>query len=117
ASKSLTCPRASFLAPHSTSLQPECNVVPHTHVREEGVVLEHHAKAATLRRQPGDVTAIQQYGILVRLLVARRDPQRCTLPRTRCTYQRHRLPLRELQRQVVYRGRNAVVEPAYALKP
>ena len=43
-----------FRGRHAAHAQAEADVPPHAHVREEGVVLEHHAEAALLRRQRVD---------------------------------------------------------------
>ena len=42
--------------------QREGDVLGHRHVREQRIALEHHAEVALLRRQGGDVAAVQQHG-------------------------------------------------------
>ena len=46
-------------------MQAEGGVLGYRHVGEQGVVLEHHGGAALLRRQPGDVAAIEADGAAV----------------------------------------------------
>ena len=42
-------------------LQPEADILAHRHVREHGVVLEHHGEPALARRQRGYVRAADQH--------------------------------------------------------
>ncbi len=48
------------LAGNAALLQAVADIVGDAHMREEGVVLEHHADPALVRRQPGDGTVLEQ---------------------------------------------------------
>src|SRR5439155_15623363 len=49
----------SLRAGHAAHAQTETDVLPYAHVREERVVLEHHAEAALLRRQAVDALVVE----------------------------------------------------------
>jgi hypothetical protein len=71
---------------------------------EEGVVLEHHSESALLRREAGDVGAVERHLALIRPLVPRDHPERRRLAGARRTDQREQLPRRDLERDVLDRG-------------
>ena len=89
--------------------QPEGDVVAHGHVLERGVVLEHEADAALLRRQLRRVAAGDDDRAGVGLLEPGDDPQQRRLAASRGPEQRGQRAVGHLERDVVERGE--VAEP------
>src|SRR5947209_7924966 len=54
--------RTNFIRRHPPHRQSECNIAPYRHVREQRVVLKHHAEAALLGRQQIDALLIERNG-------------------------------------------------------
>jgi hypothetical protein len=59
------------LAIHPPQFKPKGNVPRHAQMREEHVILIDEANAALLRRQAGDILAVQQNTSLAKLVQAR----------------------------------------------
>ncbi len=57
-------PRRDFFAQPVVGLKSVGNVLPHGHVREQRIVLEHNADAAAVRRQVIDRCLIEQHAPL-----------------------------------------------------
>ena len=87
--------------------QPEGDVVAHGHVLERGVVLEHEADPAPLRRHPGGVLAVDLHGAAVGRLEPRDDAQERRLARAGRTKQGHEFTVVDRQADVVQRSEAA----------
>ena len=98
-------PPVQLLASDAQRLEAEGDVLPDVEVGKEGVVLEHHAEAASDRFQPGHVFAFDQHAALVRHLEAGQQPERRGLPAPTGTQQREHLPPLDGERQIVDRQR------------
>ena len=48
-----------FFLRHAPHRQAEADILPNAHVREEGIVLEHHAEAALLRPERVDALVVE----------------------------------------------------------
>ena len=88
-------------APH---LEPEREVLPHRHVGEEGVVLEHHADVPLLRWQPHDVVVVEEDVARARLLESRDAPQGGGLAAARRAEEGDELVVPDLELEPVHRG-------------
>ena len=84
-------------------LHPERDVVAHGHVLERGVVLEHEADPAPLRRHPGGVVAADHDRAGVRLLQPRDDAQQRGLAGAARAQQRRERAVGDLERHAVER--------------
>ena len=93
--------------------QPERDVVPHRHEREQRVVLEDRVDRALVRSHVGDVDAVQQDLALGRLLEAGDHPQRRGLPAARGPQQGEELPARDVEVD----ARNRLELPERLLQP
>ena len=98
-------------AAHAERLEPEGDIGPDVQVREQGVVLEHHAEPARHRRHPGHVVALDQHPSLVGSLESRQQTQRRRLAAPARSQQRQQLAALESQGDVV--DRNSPVEPLH----
>jgi hypothetical protein len=85
------------------------DVVPHRHVGEQRVMLEHGVDIALVRRHPRDILALQADGALGRSLESGDHPKRGGLAATRRT--EHREELAGSYREVGFLDRNIVGEP------
>ena len=90
-------------------LEAERDVVVHGHVLEGGVVLEHEADAALLRRPAGDVLAVDEDRAHVGRLEPGDDPEQRGLAAAARAEERGERSRRDLHRDVV--ERDEVVEP------
>jgi hypothetical protein len=61
---------------YTRHLEPEGYILGDGHVREQAVILEHHAEAAPVRRKPRDVPPTDANAAAIRSLKARNDAQR-----------------------------------------
>ncbi len=81
--------------------QPEGDVLPRGHMREQAVGLEHHAHVAPVRRQIGDVAIIQQDPAGIQALQPGQGAQRRGLAAARRAQHRHQLARRQLEGQPI----------------
>jgi hypothetical protein len=79
-------------------LHAECDVVGDRQVREQGIVLEHHAHFALVRRQVADITAVDQHVPGGRVDESGNNPERRRLAAAGGTQQRQELAI--VHRQV-----------------
>ena len=89
--------------------QPEPEVLVDGHVRVEGVVLEDHRDVSILRRQIGDLLAVDEELAGGDLLQARQDPEDRGLAAPGRADEDHELAVLDLQRDVVH-GDHVVAE-------
>ncbi|MPL88368.1 hypothetical protein SDC9_34388 [bioreactor metagenome] len=91
-------------------LKPIADVLAHRHVREEGIVLEHHVDLALVGRVPGDVLVGQPDGAGGGRLEAADHPQKRGFPAARGAEQRDEFAVLDRQRDIVHADdRRAVV--------
>ena len=89
--KHLANPMGALRSGNPVHLEAERHVFPNRHVREQAVVLEHHAKAALIWRQLGHVPVANEHGSGVRQLETRYDAQRRCLAAARGAKKGHKL--------------------------
>ena len=85
------------------------DVVPHGHVREQRVMLEHRVDIALVRRHAGDVLALEADGAFGRGLETRDHPQRGGLAATRRT--QHREEFTRCNGEIRVDDRDVILEP------
>ena len=66
---------ADFAGGHAILLEAEGDVLRHAHVREQRIALEHHVHRALVRRQFGDVDAVDQHAAAIRVFESGKDAQ------------------------------------------
>jgi hypothetical protein len=93
--------RGDLLGGQPARAQREGDVVGHAQVREDGVVLEHHAETAALRRHVRDVGAVDEDLPAVDLGKAGDHHQRRRLPRSGRAEQREELARRDRRADAV----------------
>jgi len=96
-------PPPPLAATHAAHPQAERHVVENGHVRPEGVVLEHHAAVAPVRRAAGGVGVAEEDPTAVRRIEPRDDTQQRRLAATRRTQKKKQFPRLDRQRHVVHR--------------
>ena len=89
-------------------LHAECNVLRDGQVREQGVVLEHHADVAPARRQVDHVAPIDQDAAGGRVDEPGDDPQRRRLAAAGRSQQREKLAVADIQIERLQGNRGAV---------
>jgi hypothetical protein len=77
--------------------EAELDVLPHVEMREQRVVLEHHAEAAPRRRHVGDVLALDDDAPTIGRLESGEQPQHRGLPAARGPQQRDDLAARDVE--------------------
>jgi hypothetical protein len=92
------------------ALEPERDVVGDAHVREQGVVLEHHVDVALVRRDRGDVRSVEQDLPAGRFLEAGDHPQGRRLAAPTGSEHREELALLDREVDVVDRGDEVLPE-------
>src|SRR5262249_14593007 len=95
----------------SADVEPERHVLADGHVLEGRVVLEDEADAPRLRRDAGDVLAVEPDGSVVRLLEPGDDPQQRRLAASARAEQGSQRPGLDLQRDVLERHELAELLP------
>ena len=90
-------PPARLVARHATYFQGEEQVLLHRHVREQGVVLEHHADPALVRRDVVDRPAVEEDFAVGGRLEPRQHHQARRLARAGRPEHRQELPLGDVQ--------------------
>ena len=102
-------PLRDLVARHAAHRQREADVLGHRHVREQRVVLEHHADLALVRRQARQRLALEQDLAGGRRLEAGEHHQRRRLARARGPEQRQELAALDVEMEIVDDARDAVV--------
>ena len=87
--------------PDPDRLEAEGHVAPHVEVREQSVVLEHHAEPARDRRHRGDVLLLHEHPPRVRRLEPREQPERRGLAAAARPEEREQLTPLEAERDPV----------------
>ncbi len=87
--------------------EPVADIVGHRHVRPERVVLEHHADAALVGRQPVDHPVAEADGPPIWLIEASQEAQQGGLAAARGAEQREELAVRHGEIHAVHRGHHA----------
>ena len=103
----LAHPVAAVALPLTAHPQPELDVLPGGHVREQAVGLEDHADVPPVRRRPRQVDAVDDDRAGGRLVEPCDEPQRRRLAAAGRAEQRDELALLELEVDAVERGHGA----------
>ncbi|KAG1081091.1 hypothetical protein G6F40_015633 [Rhizopus arrhizus] len=94
---------ARFGRRHLAHLQGERDVLLDAHVREQRIVLEHHADIPFIRRAVGDIGAVDQHAALVGLRQAGDQAQQGGLAGAGLAHDRQRAATRQVKRHAVHR--------------
>ena len=109
-------PFAALAAVHAADLERKCEIGPHRHVGEEGVVLEHHADAAPAGRQVVDGAAAHEDLARGGRLEAGQHHEAGGLARTGRTQEGEKLSLADVQVDAVYyRGLSVIAFADFAV--
>ena len=104
-------PVAAFALPLAPNPEPELDVLPGGHVREQAVGLEHHPHVAAVRRSPRHVGAVDDDRAGGRMVEAGDEPQCGRLAAAGRSEQRDELALLELEVDPVERRHRAEHAP------
>ena len=109
-------PRLTFGAGETPHLQPEGDVARHAEMREQRIVLKHHAHIAQIRRQMADALTFQR-DLARRCVHKPRDHAQCRgFAAAGRTEQHDHLALFNLQRHAIGR-QGLAIAPGQAIKP
>ena len=97
-------PLVHLVGRHLLELEAEGNVVVNVKVREKRITLKHGVERSLVRRQGGNILAIEEHGALIRGKEARQDAEGRGLAAARRTEQGHKLTFSYIQTYIVEDG-------------